>query len=56
MNIMALMQQINQLKQQYSNPQDAIQQLMNSGRVTQEQYNKAVQQAQEIQKMFSQKH
>lgn len=49
-NPMMLMQQINQLKQQYSNPNDAIQQLLNSGKVSQEQYNRAVQQAQELQK------
>ena len=50
MNIMQIMQQINMLKQQYSNPNDAIQQLLNSGKVSQEQYNNAVRQAQEIQK------
>ena len=50
MNIMQIIQQINMLKQQYSNPNDAIQQLLNSGKVSQEQYNNAVRQAQEIQK------
>lgn len=50
MNVINLMQQINMLKQQYSNPNDAIQQLLNSGKVSQQQYNNAVRQAQEIQK------
>ena len=48
MNIMSLLQQINQLKQQYSDPNQAIQQLLNSGKVSQEQYNRAVQQAQQL--------
>ena len=46
-NIFAMIQQ---LKQQYSDPNQAIQQLLNTGRVSQEQYNRAVQQAQQIQK------
>ena len=33
-------------------PQQQIQQLLNSGKVTQEQYNAAVQKAQMLQKMF----
>ena len=47
---MQIMQQINMLKQQYSNPNEAIQQLLNSGKVSQEQYNRAVQQAQNLMK------
>lgn len=41
-------QQIDRLKQQYSDPQAAIQQLLNSGRVTQAQYNAAAQRARQI--------
>ncbi len=51
-NMQNLQAQIAKLKQQYSNPQDAIQQLMNSGRVTQDQYNAAVQRARQIQQML----
>ena len=48
-NLGALTQRINQLKKTFSgNPMDQIQRMMNSGQVTQEQYNRAVQQAQEI--------
>ena len=47
-NIANILQQINQLKQQYSDPNQAIQQLLNSGRVSKEQYNRAVQQAQQL--------
>lgn len=47
------MQQLNQLKQQMpGDPNQQIQQLLNSGRVTQQQYNAAVQQAQNIMKLF----
>lgn len=34
------------------NPQEQVQQLLNSGRITQEQYNAAVQKAQMLQKML----
>lgn len=34
------------------NPQQMIQQLLNSGKVTQQQYNDAVKTAQQFQKMF----
>ena len=34
------------------NPQEQVQQLLNSGRITQAQYNAAVQQAQAMQKML----
>ena len=45
--------QIAQLKQKFKgDPNQQIQQLLNSGRVSQEQYNRAVQQAREIQKML----
>lgn len=48
-----IMQAIEQLKRQYpGNPMDYIQRLLNSGKVTQNQYNQAVQQAQQIQRFF----
>ncbi len=34
------------------NPQEQVQQLLNSGKITQAQYNAAVQQAQALQKML----
>lgn len=43
-----LRSQIESLKKQYSNPQEAIQNLMNSGKITQAQYNAAVQRAQQL--------
>ena len=47
-----LMQAIQQLKSQYQNPQSTIQQMLNSGKVTQAQYDNAVRQAQAIQQMM----
>lgn len=48
-----LIQRFMQFKQNFSgNPQQQIQQLLNSGRVTQDQYNNAVQQAKALQKML----
>ena len=47
------LQKFMQFKQSFKgNPQEQIQQLLNSGKVTQEQYNAAVQKAQMLQKMF----
>lgn len=44
---------IEQLKRQYSgDPNQYIQQMLNSGRITQAQYNNAVQKAQQIQRMM----
>ena len=62
MNVMQMMQMMAQLKSNpmaalaglgvpgniSNNPQDIIQHLMNSGKVTQEQYNNAVKQAQSM--------
>ena len=49
-----MMQQFNQFRQTFQgNPQQQIQQLMNSGKVSQERYNWAYQQAQQFQKMMS---
>lgn len=47
------LQKFMQFKQSFKgDPQQQIQQLLNSGRITQEQYNAAVQKAQMLQKMF----
>lgn len=52
-NLGNFIQRLNMLKQNFSgDPQQRIQQLLNSGKVTQDQYNRAVQQAQEIQKLL----
>lgn len=53
MNINQFMQQLNQLKSQGGDPNQMIQQLMNSGKVTQAQYDSAVKRAQQIQQMFT---
>lgn len=53
-NVQQLMQQFNQFRQSFQgNPQQQIQQLMNSGKVSQEKYNWAYQQAQQFQKMLN---
>lgn len=46
------MSRLNMLKSSVSDPNAMIQQMLNSGRVSQEQYNAAVQQAQQIQQMM----
>ncbi len=54
LNPNAIMQQLNQLKQTFKgDPNQQIQQMLNSGRITQQQYNAAVQQAQQIMRMLS---
>lgn len=46
-------QRFNQFRQTFSgNPQQQIQKMLNSGQISQEQYNKAVQQAQNIMRML----
>lgn len=54
MNGNQLLQKAQQLKQQMGggDPNRYIQQMLNSGRITQDQYNQAVQRAQELKKMF----
>lgn len=48
-----MMTQFNQFKQNFQgDPKQQVQQLLNSGRVTQEQYNRAVQMANALQKML----
>lgn len=48
-----IIKQFQQFKQQFSgNPQEQVQQLLNSGRVSQAQYNRAVQIAQQLQQFL----
>ena len=47
-----LFEQIQKLKQTYKDPNQAIQQMINSGQITQAQYNAAVQKAQSIMGMM----
>ena len=52
-NFNTFFQRLNQLKQTVKgNPMDQIQQMLNSGKVTQAQYDQAVRKAQEIMKMM----
>ena len=49
-----IVQQFAQFKQTFQgNPRQLIQQLLNSGRVSQTQYNQAVQMAQQLQQMIN---
>lgn len=51
-----LLQRINQLKKTISgDPMQHIQRMLNSGQISQEQYNRAVKQAQEIMESMRQK-
>lgn len=51
---MNIIQQFNQFKKNFKgNPQQQIQQMLNSGKITQAQYNAAVQKAQMLQRMLS---
>lgn len=48
-----LMQRFNQFRQSLQgDPRQQVQQMLNSGQVTQDQYNRAVQMAQQLQKML----
>ena len=48
-----LLQQFNQFRSTFQgDPNQMIQQLLNSGRATQNQYNQAVQMAQQFKQMF----
>ena len=48
-----MMQKLQQFMQSFKgDPQQAIQQMLNSGKVSQEQYNHAVQTANQVMKMF----
>jgi len=47
------MQRVQQLKAQMGgDPNKQIQQMLNSGKITQEDYNKAVERANQLRKMF----
>ena len=48
-----MLQQFNQFKKTFNgNPKQQIQNMLNSGQITQEQYNQAVQRANELSKLF----
>ena len=48
-----MMQRFQQFRQQFhGDPRQQVQQLLNSGKVTQQQYNNAVQMAQQLQRMM----
>ena len=52
-NIQNLMQQFNQFRQSFSgDPRQQVQQLLNSGKVSQEAYNAAYQKAQQFQRLM----
>ena len=54
MNPMLLIQQFNQFRNSFrGDARQQVQQMLNSGKVTQDQYNRAVQQAQQIQRMLT---
>ena len=53
-NMMDFMNRFNQFRQMFNgNAQQQVQQMLNSGQITQEQYNQAAQMANQIQQMFS---
>ena len=54
-NPMQFMQQLYQLKSKGGDPNQMIQQMLNSGRVSQGQYDQAVKMAQQIQQMLTNK-
>ena len=52
-NMNGIMQRFMQFKQSFrGDPRQQVQQLLNSGRVSQEQYNQAVQMANQLQQML----
>lgn len=53
-NPMQILQQVQNLKKQMGNidPNQYIQQMLNSGKITQAQYDNAVKQAESLRKMF----
>lgn len=53
-NPIAILQQFNQFKKNFNgNAQQQVQQMLNSGKITQAQYDNAVKQAQQLQKMLN---
>ena len=54
MNQNPIMQRFQQFQRMFKgNPQEQVQQLLNTGKVSQAQYNQAVQMANQFQKMLS---
>lgn len=52
-NQQSFIQRFNDFRKSFNgNPQQQVQQLLNSGKVTQEQYNRAVQMANSMRKML----
>lgn len=51
-NIQNFMQSLQQLKQTGIDPNQKIQQMLDSGQITQEQYNQAVAKAQQLRQFF----
>lgn len=52
-NVQNLIQRFQQFQQMFrGDPRQQVQQLLNSGRVSQSQYNQAVQMAQQLQKLM----
>lgn len=51
--IFGMLEKIKQLKASGMDPNQQIQQLLNSGQVSQEQYNQAVAKAQQLRKIFN---
>lgn len=47
------MKSLNELKRQVNDPNQAIQQMLNSGRISQAQYNAAASRAQQIMRMLT---
>ena len=53
MNSNSILAKFQQFQRNFKgNPQQQVQQLLNSGKISQEQYNQAVQMAQQFQQMF----
>ena len=53
-NINPMFSRIKQFKDTFSgDPKQMVQQMLNSGKITQSQYNQAVQRVQELQRMFN---
>lgn len=53
MDMNNFMQALNQLKSKGGDPNEMIQQMLNSGKISQEQYNAASQKAQQIIQMLT---
>lgn len=52
-NMNGFWDQLNQLKQKMGgDPNEHIQRMLNSGQITQNEYNRAVQKAEQLRKMF----